>query len=118
MKHVLEPAPGKIVVKPDPPMSSSVGLVIVTDRRGTVGEVVAVYEPFIKPEEAAEGTETTAFYVVGDRVIFGPHSGVEVTIDREKFVVLREMEILTKIIEQEEPATVAAGGSEHDDLED
>ena len=115
--YQLEPAPGKIVVEPHEAMQSDRIILTELKQRGTKGTVVAVYEPFIKPEEAEQGIETEAFFKIGDTVIYGPHSGVDLRIDRRKLVVLKETEILMKIVEIEAAETFV-GETPFDDMDD
>ncbi len=115
-KIIMEPAPGKIIVRPDEVYKSD-RFIIMTNQIATLGVVVAVYEPFIKPEEADQGVETEPFYQVGDHVVFGPHSGVKVQVDRITYIVLKEVEILMKLTEvSEEPVLVQAGVEPGDDI--
>ncbi len=113
---ILEPAPGKIVVRPDEALKSD-RIILTGNQTATIGTVTAVYDPFIKPEEADAGIETEPFYAVGDRVVFGPHSGVKVQVDRISYIVLREQEILLKVKEvSDKPVVIQAGvGMEPED---
>lgn len=38
----------------------------------------------------------------GDRILFGKYSGAEVEINREKFIVLRETEVLAVLMEEDQ----------------
>jgi co-chaperonin GroES (HSP10) len=95
-KVIFEPMPGKIVAKVRTTEQQS-GLILLSDpAHSRIAEVVAVYEPFSlhldKPDEMTE-----AYVSVGDLVIFGRHNGTEVSVGRDKVIVLKESEILTKI---------------------
>lgn len=97
---IFEPAPGKLVVQPlNGEQITESGLILPGGERATLGEVIFTYEPFIDP---TDNVETTAFYKVGDRVIFGKHGGVEIQYGRKKAIVLKENEILTKVREEED----------------
>jgi co-chaperonin GroES (HSP10) len=90
------PMPGKIVAKLRVQEQRS-GLILLSDPANSrIAEVIAVYEPFNlhldRPDEMTE-----AYVQVGDLVIFGRHSGVEVSVGKDRVVVLKESEILTKI---------------------
>jgi co-chaperonin GroES (HSP10) len=101
-KVIFDPMPGKIVAKVRTTEQQS-GIILLSDPRfSRIAEVVAVYEPFNlhidRPDEMTE-----AYVKVGDLVIFGQHSGTEVSVGRDKVIVLKESEILTKI-RMEEPS--------------
>lgn len=81
----------------------------------TTAKVIAVYDPY-----TPNGDDRLESIVqVGDIVIFGRHSGIEIQYGREKVIVLKEVEILTKVSVTEdvpiEEVGVAAGA--HDDVE-
>lgn len=94
----LEPMAGKVIVKPDNSDKQVGGIWLVTNARQSMGQIVAVYEGFEDPDTLAE---VDPFLRMDDWVIFGQHSGVEVTVNREKYIVLREQEILCRVIDPE-----------------
>lgn len=105
MKVVFAPAPGKVVVRKatietDAYITKS-GFILIEQsglEQANYGIIEAIYEPFIDPND----DETTEpFFTVGDRVVFGKHSGITVQIGRERFLILRETEILTKLSVEE-----------------
>lgn len=94
---VWEPMPGKIVVEVDKNEITRGGLILLRDPTNSrIGRVKAIYEPFNlhldKPDEMTE-----AYVKVGDIVVFGRHSGVEVTVERTTVIILKEAELLTKV---------------------
>lgn len=97
-KITWEPMPGKIVVKVLGERDTyGKGLIFrpaSVHRPRTTGRVIAVYEAFI---DYGDKDETKPFLEVGDIVVFGQHSGIEVEYGSDKVVVLREQEILTKV---------------------
>jgi co-chaperonin GroES (HSP10) len=94
------PPSGKIAVTPlNGEKLTESGLWLPGGQRATFGEVLAVYAPFRFPDEEEE---THPFYRVGDKVIFGTHSGVEVQYEKTKAIILKENEILTKVVEEED----------------
>lgn len=124
VEPIFEPMPGKVVVQEikaseflvdDPKSGVQIFAPSVGPQRRTTGVVVAVSEPW-QQGEGEPMLET--FLKVGDNVIFGPHSGVEVEYGRKKVIILREIEILTKVrVEKEsdlQGVGVAAGAN--DDL--
>lgn len=98
---VFEPMPGKVVVEAIDPSKFLIdrnGVQIfaadTTVRRKTTGVVIAVSEPW-QQGEGEPMLET--FLKPGDHVIFGAHSGVEIEYGRKRVIILREIEILTKV---------------------
>jgi co-chaperonin GroES (HSP10) len=93
---LYKPMPGKIVAKLRVEEQRS-GLILLSDPANSrIAEVIAVYEPFnLHLDQPDQMTE--AYVQVGDLVIFGRHNGVEVSVGRDRVVVLKESEILTKI---------------------
>lgn len=96
-KVIFEPMPGKIAVR-----TSNMeeyernGIILLSNPMNeTLGEVIAIYEPFNLNPDDSEMTE--AYVKVGDLVVFGRHSGAKVTVERQSCVILREAEILTKV---------------------
>lgn len=99
----FKPMPGKIAIqRAEGREFTESGLVIPAAYRNKsqFGTVVAIYEPFIFNQQDME--ETEAYVKVGDKVIFGQHSGVEVTVGGETVTILKEAEILTKFETHEE----------------
>ena len=70
-----------------------------------LGIVTQVYEPYMDDY----GNEITPVVRLGDMVIIGKYSGTEVELNREKFIICREMDVLAcvrtpepKLVEEEE----------------
>lgn len=95
----LEPMPGKIVVKPDSSDKQVGGIWLIRNARQTLGQIMAIYQEFSDPDT---GSDVEPFLKVGDWVIFGNHSGVEVTINRDKYIVMNEREVLCRIKDPEQ----------------
>lgn len=97
---VFEPLPGKVVCETlDNQMKTGGGIILLRDPNNSrIARVIAAYVPFRYPEEE---DFTEPFVKVGDYVIFGKHSGTEITVsidgERRQAIVLKENEILTKI---------------------
>jgi co-chaperonin GroES (HSP10) len=96
---VFEPMPGKIVAQVVGERGVyGTGLIVkpstVRNPR-TTAIVIAIYEPFLLDQK--DDRETEAFVKVGDTIIFGMHSGIEIEYGAEKVIILREQEILTKV---------------------
>jgi co-chaperonin GroES (HSP10) len=94
----LEPMPGKIIVRLDQSDQQIGGIWIVRSQRQAIGQIVAIYDEFDDPDT---DSHVAPFLQLNDWVIFGQHSGVEVTFSRDKFIVLRESEILCRVIDPE-----------------
>ena len=89
-KPVFHPMPGKIVV--DLITEEEIGGIIIPaqyQQQRVIGTIRAL----------GDDEEEGDFYdlKVGDTVLFGRNSGVEVTVDRIKVLVLRTSEILCKV---------------------
>jgi len=97
---IFDPLPGKVVCELlANQLETGAGIILLRDP-GTsrIAKVIAAYEPFRYPEEE-EVTEPAV--KKGDYVIFGKHSGTEITVSfdghRKQAIVLKETEILTKV---------------------
>lgn len=117
-KIKFRPMPGKIacqVVGERDTYGS--GLIIKPATRvnpRTTAKVIAVYEAFMVNEK-----ETESFVKVGDLVIFGMHSGIEVEYGQsEKVIILREQEILCIVeADDEEISKVGVAAGVFDDMD-
>jgi len=101
--------PGKVVVEVLPTKERTAGKIILVSsarEESNMAKVIAV------PEDAVvDGTLMQPFVDVGDIVLFGKYSGTSVSSgdpnERDKkFIILREVDILT-IVSSEEPITEA-----------
>lgn len=121
---IFEPMPGKVVVQEikaseflvnDPKSGVQIFAPTVGGQRRTTGVVVAVSEPW-QQGEGEPMLET--FLKPGDHVIFGAHSGVEVEYHRKKVIILREIEILTKVRVKDENdlAEIGVAAGANDDV--
>ena len=70
---------------------------------GSVAEVVAVCDPY----ETDFGLQGPV-HSVGDIVVIGKYTGVDVEIGRDKLIVTQETDILGKLIEAKEEETTDA----------
>jgi co-chaperonin GroES (HSP10) len=123
IKPVFKPMPGKIVAKVVGERDTyGKGLILKSPTRvnpRTTAEVVAVYEPFLL-DNANPDSETSSYVQVGDIVVFGLHSGIEIEYGDEKVIILREQEILTKVVVQkpEDIARIGVEMPDHSDLDE
>lgn len=99
---VFEPMPGKIVCETlADQMQTDAGLILLRDpNTSKIAKVIAIYEPFNYHTDRPDDI-TEPYVAVGDYVIFGRHSGTEITVTldgvRKQAIVLKEQEILTKV---------------------
>lgn len=117
----FEPMPGKIVVEAvgDSEFLVNNGRAIIfaspnAHRPRTTGIVIAVPEPWRQGEDEPE---LVTFLQVGDKVIYGAHSGVDIQYGRKKFTILREIEILTKVVGEGDIEEVGVAPGQHDEVE-
>ena len=57
------------------------------------GEVIAV-----GPGRTEDGKRVPMEVKAGDKVLYGKYSGTEVTVEGEQFLILRESDILAKVV--------------------
>ena len=65
---------------------------LVAEEKPQQAEVIAV-----GPGGVVEGKEVTMQVKVGDKVIFSKYSGTEVEVDDEKYVIVKQNDILAVI---------------------
>lgn len=98
---MLKPLGDRVLIKPDPrPTQTESGLHLVESwQPDNMGEIVAV-----GPGRACEecGCGLTLSVKVGDFVQFSPLSGQDITVDGERYVLMREADLLT--VYEGEPA--------------
>lgn len=122
LEPIFEPMPGKVVVeaiKASQFLVNRGGVQIFASEVGgrprTTGVVLAVPAPWRQGEGEPE---LESFLQPGDHVIFGQHSGVEVEYGRKKVIILREIEVLTKVkaVEPEDLKEIGVASQGFDDL--
>jgi chaperonin GroES len=99
----LTPLHDRVVVKRIEEKESVKGGIIIPDsakEKQQEGEVIAV-----GPGKREKGELIPLDVKTGDRVLFGKYSGTEIMIDDQELLILREEEILAKLI-----TAKAAGG--------
>ena len=86
----LKPLSDRVLVKPAPAEQKTAGGIIIPDsakEKPLKGEIIAV----------GPGTKDETMQVeVGDFVLYGKYSGTEVELDGEKFLIMRQSDILAK----------------------
>ncbi len=86
----LKPLSDRVLVKPAPAEQKTAGGIIIPDsakEKPLKGEVVAV----------GPGTKDETMQVaVGDFVLYGKYSGTEIELDGQKYLIMRQSDILAK----------------------
>lgn len=87
----IKPLADRVVIKPAPAEEKTVGGIIIPDtakEKPLQGEVLAV----------GSGTKDEEMVLkVGDRVLYGKYSGTEVELDGEKYLIMRQSDVLATI---------------------
>lgn len=89
----IRPLYDRIVVKRAPEETTTAGGIVIPDsgkEKPTKGEIVACGQG----KRNDNGTISELAVKVGDQVLFGQYAGNEVTIDGEKYLIMREDDIL------------------------
>ena len=84
----IQPLADRVLIKPAPAEEKTIGGIIIPDtakEKPLKGEVVA----------AGQGTKDEAMVVkVGDTVLYGKYAGQELEFEGEKYLVMRQSDIL------------------------
>lgn len=87
----IQPLADRVLIKPAPAEEKTIGGIIIPDtakEKPLKGEVVA----------AGNGTKDEAMVVkVGDTVLYGKYAGQELEFEGEKYLVMRQSDILAVI---------------------
>ena len=92
----VNPLADRVVIKPLEEAETMRGGLYIPDtakEKPQQGEIVAV-----GPGRFDEGKRVPMEVKAGDRVLYGKYSGTEVTVDGEQVLILRESDILAKIV--------------------
>jgi chaperonin GroES len=93
----IKPLYDRILVKRLEEEEQKVGGIIIPDtakEKPQEGEVIAVGSGRV----LENGHRQPPDVAVGDKVLFGKYSGTEVKIDNEEYLIMREDDILAKIV--------------------
>ena len=86
----LKPLSDRVLIKPAPAEQKTACGIIIPDsakEKPLKGEVIAV----------GPGTKDEAMQLaVGDSVLYGKYSGTEIELDGEKYLIMRQSDILAK----------------------
>lgn len=84
----IKPLADRVLVKPAPAEEKTIGGIIIPDtakEKPLKGEVIAT----------GDGTKDEAMVVkVGDTVLYGKYAGQELEFDGEKYLIMRQSDIL------------------------
>jgi len=90
MNMTLKPLSDRVLIKPAPAEQKTAGGIIIPDsakEKPLKGEVIAV----------GPGTKDEAMQLaVGDSVLYGKYSGTEIELDGDKYLIMRQSDILAK----------------------
>ncbi len=96
-RFILKPTAGRITVRvKDVEKETKSGLILLSTAHAdkpTTGEVDEVCDPYELDDEDYE-----PLFKRGDLVVFGKFTGTKVQIGRETFIILRESEIVGRLI--------------------
>jgi len=96
IKRMLVPMRERIVIKRTATHQSPTSKIVIPDiaqEKPQEGEVIAVGPGRILPS----GKELTPALAPGDQVLFGRYVGVDITIDGEDVIIMREDDILARL---------------------
>ena len=87
----IKPLADRVLVLPAPAEEKTIGGIIIPDtakEKPLKGEVIAV----------GNGTKDEEMILkVGDEVLYGKYSGTEIELDGEKFLIMRQSDVLAVI---------------------
>ncbi|QFQ12518.1 co-chaperone GroES [Pseudoprevotella muciniphila] len=87
----IKPLADRVLIKPAPAEEKTVGGIIIPDtakEKPLQGEVIA----------AGNGTKDEEMVLkAGDNVLYGKYSGTEVELDGEKYLIMRQSDVLAVI---------------------
>lgn len=88
----IKPLADRVVIKPTPAEEVTVAGIIIPDsakEKPLKGEVLAV----------GSGTKDEEMVLkVGDTVLYGKYSGTEIELDGEKYLIMRQSDVLATIL--------------------
>lgn len=93
----IKPALGRVILQSLPAEERTDAGIWLPQREqdGSVAKVVAVCDPYYAAaDDQDSGAPAGPMYQVGDYVLIGKYNGVDITLGREKFIALRESDII------------------------
>jgi chaperonin GroES len=89
--HKIQPLADRVLVKPAAAEEKTIGGIIIPDsakEKPLRGEVLAV----------GNGTKDEQMVLqAGDQVLYGKYAGTELELDGEKYLIMRQSDVLAKI---------------------
>lgn len=102
--NFIKPSLGRIVLQELPAeerTEAGVWLVNLREQSGQLCRVVAVCDSYgAAPDDDDTDAPEGPMYKVGDVVLIGKYNGVDVELGRNKFIVLRESDIIGTLHEE------------------
>ena len=87
----IQPLADRVLIKPAPAEEKTIGGIIIPDtakEKPFEGEVMAV----------GQGTKDEEMVLkVGDVVLYGKYSGTEIEVENEKYLIVRQSEVLAVV---------------------
>ena len=87
----IQPLADRVLIKPAPAEEKTIGGIIIPDtatEKPFKGEVMAV----------GQGTKDEEMVLkVGDVVLYGKYSGTEIEVENEKYLIIRQSEVLAVV---------------------
>ena len=87
----IQPLADRVLIKPEAAEEKTIGGIIIPDSAKETpirGEVLAV----------GEGTKDEAMVLkAGDRVLYGKYAGTELELDGERYLIMRQSDVLAKV---------------------
>ena len=87
----IQPLADRVLIKPAPAEEKTIGGIIIPDtakEKTFKGEVMAV----------GQGTKDEEMVLkVGDVVLYGKYSGTEIEVENEKYLIVRQSEVLAVV---------------------
>jgi len=90
----IKPLFDRVLLTPikEPHQTSGLAIPISAEDRPFWAQVIAIGEPV-----DVEGKKTKFMVEVGDKVIYSKYGGLNVTIDKTEYVIIKQQDILAKI---------------------
>jgi chaperonin GroES len=102
----IKPSLGNVLVKPQKEeLVTPTGLVMVSfvEKETHICEVVEVCDPYEAVATDRSIQRGGPIYPLGTLVIIGKYNGREIKLDREKFILIRESDVLGTLEERVQP---------------
>lgn len=102
-RWTVKPAIGSVLVKPMPESEMTEGglyLVSAVEKETNICEVVDVCEPYETDARTSGYARVGPIHSIGDLVVVGKYNGRDLILDRQRFIIIRESDVLGKLIER------------------